>query len=116
MSRRLHTAKVYKIEYADNACFGNETETINNLINALTDGTWFNDEDYPEYSTELEVEKGEFLTMLDFLSDPENEDEYEEIVGEKFAEKYPMKEVHSELECLYEKSDPDNEYMKLSWF
>ena len=115
MSCTLHSAKIYQVEYSDDSWFNWDIEEINDLIAAHTDNSWFSDTEYMSGSNSLEVEKDEMQSLIDWLNDPDNEDDYKE-ENETLSKKYSRTEVAERLSSLLKDSDPKNGYVRLEWF
>lgn len=113
MSYRLHVARVYKVEYALGDAFNYKVEEFKNLLSACnatyTGETW--DEDF-------EVTKEDWNKVIDkikHLSDLPDDDK-EEIEGAIDDLGSTTDEVIEMMEYYLEESDPDNDYLYLSFF
>ena len=113
MGYRLHVARVYKVEYALGDAFNYKVEEFKNLLSACNatyiGETW--DEDF-------EVTKEDWNKVIDkikHLSDLPD-DEKEEIEGAIDDLGSTNEEVIQMLEYYLEESDPDNDYLYLSFF
>ena len=113
MGYRLHVAKVYKVEYAIGDAFNYKSEEFHNLLSAC--GVEYTGD---EYDSDFEVTKDEWrkaIEMLKHLYDLED-NKREEIKGAIDDLASTTDEVVHMMEYYFEHSDPDNDYLHLSFF
>ncbi len=113
MGYRLHVARVYKVEYALGDAFNYKCSEFHNLLSAC--GTEYTGE---EYDAEFEVNKDEWKKAIDKVKHLYDlpVDEREEIQGAISDLGSTTDEVVQMMEYYLEKSDPNNDYLHLSYF
>ncbi len=113
MGYRLHVARVYKVEYALGDAFNYKCSEFHNLLSAC--GTEYTGE---EFDAEFEVNKDEWKKAIDKVKHLYGlpEEEREEILGAINDLGSTTDEVVQMMEYFLEKSDPNNDYLHLSYF
>ena len=109
MGYRLHSAKAYKVEYGT-GLFNRNQKAVNNLLSKCP-SVYFNDES--DFANEIEVEKADLITLIHQvmgMSDSDFKNEY------GFEDGYTKEDVAANLQQLLDEADPDNNYVRLSWF
>lgn len=113
MGYRLHVAKKYDVEYACGNAFNYKCEEFHDLLSSC--GAAYTGE---SYEAEFEVTREDWKMVIDKLKNISNleEDEREEIKGSIDDLDCTTEEVIEMLEYYLEKSDPNNDYLHLSYF
>lgn len=111
MGFNCHVATKYQVEY-DYGFFSFQQEILNNLLYRLCPNTLFS-EDCVEYSYNLRIPKDELRTAIEVIKG--DRDLYEAELKKEEAG-FSVNELVSNLETWLEKSDPQNDFIRLSWF
>lgn len=118
MGYRLYFCKKYDVEIGG-GWFNWDSEDANTFIEELSNQTdpdyiFYHNEDSVEYSSIIEIEKKHFKKMIETL---ENEyDADEPVVGDLSDHSvYTAKEFKEIMEYILEKSDPNNDFVRLEW-
>lgn len=115
---RLHVQKVHVIEFAPQEFFTHGMkEAVNDMLTSL-DGAWYNDDDYPSASDEIEVDADTFKTFIEDLENMTDE-EFNDEFGKPHSD--PNNEWSREfvIKCfkgMYECRDTRNDFINISWF
>lgn len=122
MGIRLHSAKVYDVQYNDCARFNYAQEYINPIINVLAEySMWCDNDDYPCGASTLEVPKEPFLKNLEYIINPNNEWEYQEELNEAIQSLLKHTDIdknylYENLKLISERADTNNDYIHFAWF
>lgn len=122
MGVRLHSAKVYDVQYNDCGRFNYAQEYVNPIIDLLSENeAWFDNPDYVEGSSVLEVSIYPFKENLEHIITPNNEWEYQEGLEDliKSMEQHTdidRNYLYEELKKLVDLADKGNNYVHFSWF
>lgn len=113
MGMTLSVAKFYRVEYDQKSYFnGDWKNEINDLIRLKCETSYFIGSDY-DSDSDIIVNKDEFINLINWLkemTDEEFKNECDVCCGSDRAE------LISALENILDSADPDNSFMKLSWF
>ena len=113
MSKRLHVAKKYEIQYAEISCFNWQISEFHDFLDALdvyyTGETW--DDDF-------EVSKTDWLKGIDTLRNYKKlvEDAREDIDEALTALDYKREEIIEIMEKYLEQSDPNYDWLEFCFF
>ena len=114
MSCRLHIAKTYRVEYALGDAFNYKVEEFHDLLSACR-AEYTGD----AYDSDFEVSKEEWTMMIEKLknlgssNDAREKADIQRCIADLESTDV---EVIRMLEYYLENSDPDNDYMHLSFF
>lgn len=108
MGYRLNYASTYQVKY-EGGYFNKKTE-INQLLADKCNAA-YNDE-APEYSDHLEVERAELVKLVQEIKD--NPKEFEDYISAKGWDYTPDDLIKIFIEFI-EKSDPRNDFIILQW-
>lgn len=113
MGHRLHVAKRYEVEYSSSLGFNYKVVEFHNLLTSL--GVSYNGE---TWNDNVEVCRDDLKTGLEKLKshDRLDADEREGIEKALNGLDEPIETVISIMERILNESDPENEYMLLSFF
>ena len=122
MGHRLHVATKYEVEYDSGAYFNWSSENINPIIECLSEGDfWSNDNDFLEAADTLEASREVLLRNLPNILTPNSEWENQEELNEKIEELerkcgIDRQYLYDCLKSLVESSDPNNDLVHFAWF
>ena len=113
MGYRLHVAKVYKVEYALGDAFNYKVEEFKALLSAC-DATYTGE----SWDADFEVTKEDWKKVINTLKHLHDlpEVEREEVQGAIDDLECSTDEVIQMLEYYIENSEPDSDYLHLSFF
>ena len=113
MGYRLHVAKKYEVEYALGDAFNYKCSEFHNFLSAC--GVEYTGE---SWDADFEVTKEDWNKIIDKLKHLYDlpEDERDEITGAIDDLGSTTDEVIHMLEYYLENADPDNDYLRLSFF
>ena len=114
MGYRLHVAREYKVEYALGDAFNYKVEEFHDLLSASR-AEYTGD----AYDSDFEVSKEDWIRMIEKLKNlGSNNDAREKAdIRKCIADlESTADEVIGMLEYFLENSDPDNDYLHLSFF
>ena len=114
MGYRLHVAREYRVEYALGDAFNYKVEEFHNLLSAC--GAEYTGE---IYDADFEVSKEDWTMMIEKLKNlGSSTDVREKADIRKCIEELESteEEVIKMLGYYFQHSDPDNDYMHLSFF
>lgn len=123
MGHRLHTATKYEIEYETNGRFNWASKYINPIIECLSEGdSWFNDE-YICYADTCEGARDKLISNVERIINPNSEWENQEMLDELIEEMENDNEcdinreyLYNGLKTLIEQSDAKCNYVHFAWF
>ena len=113
MSKRLHVAKKYDVQYAEISCFNWQISEFHDFLDALdvyyTGETW--DDDF-------EVSKTDWLKGINTLRNYKklDEDAREDIDEALTALDYKREEIIEIMEKYLEQSDPNYDWLEFCFF
>ena len=122
MGCRLHSAKKYEVEYTSNAAFNYASHIINPIIECLSDGDfWCDNQDYIEGATILEASRENLIKNVEHIITPNEEWDNQEVLDELIEEMEDDDSIdraylYKELKQLIEQADAQNNYIYFSWF
>lgn len=104
MGCRLHTAKVYKIEYAEFGVLNWQMDAVANLLGH--ENLYDSDDNYLRY----EVSRDKLKEVI------ENLKTMDDTTFSKYKFTVSKDQVVEDLTEILNKSDPNNEYILFDWF
>lgn len=111
MGYRCHVATKYDVKY-NFGFLSSQQEYVNTLLYDLCPSLWHNSE-YIGNADELEISKEELKEAIEKIDD--NKEEFSERIHEDGV-KFTVDELINSMETWLKNSDPNNEYVRLSWF
>lgn len=106
MGTRLHFAKTYKVRYTSGE-FNNRTEGINKFLIEHCP-SFYGNEEFKEYSFDVEVAKEDFIKLLKGMEDGK--------ILLEGVEDYNSNDMIAFLKDALASAEPDIDYIHLSWF
>lgn len=124
MGCRLHSATKYEVEYGSNGRFNWASHRINPIIECLSDGDfWCDEQDCIEGAKILEGNRENLLKNVEHIINPNPEWENQEVLDELIEEMENDKDCDIDKEYLYthlknliENADARCNYVHFSWF
>ena len=111
MGYRLHVAKEHKVHYATGDAFNYKVEEFHHLLSAC-DATYTGE----SWDSDFEVTKDDWQKVIDKLKNLDAQEEKTEIQECIKELEYSTEEVIESMEYFLKESDPDNDYLFLSYF
>lgn len=114
MGYRLHVAREYKVEYALGDAFNYKVEEFHDLLSACR-AEYTGD----AYDSDFEVSKDDWIRMIEKLKNLGSNNDAREKADIQRCIAYlgsTAEEVIRMLEYYLENSDPENDYLHLSFF
>lgn len=112
MGFNCHVATLYKVEYGQPCFSGSDQEFINSTLQDLCPGLWHSD-DYVGSSQDLEVPKVELMAAIKEIES--NKEKYNQKISEEGLTLSADIMVKN-LKTLLENGDPDNDFVRLTWY
>lgn len=112
MGYRLHSATKYEVKYSAGD-FNNQCEEFHNLLSAC-------EADYTGdcYDSEFEVSISDWKKVIEKLRNIDSlpEEDRDKITEAVKAMRYTVENIVEGMEYLLKESDPNNDYLHLSYF
>lgn len=103
MGYRLHVAKKFDVEYDDSAYFNWQFEAFKNLLDY--NEIWFDDD-----TDHVSIDKIDFEKIIKSLHNMNS------IEFDKLGFKDSKSKVKKDLQEIYNKSDPNNDFVFIYWY
>lgn len=124
MGCRLHSAKKYEVEYTSKAAFNYASHVINPIIECLSDGDfWCDNQDCIEGASILDASRENLIKNVEHIITPDEEWENQEVLDELIEEmenddscSIDRAYLYKELKSLIEYADANCTYIHFSWF
>lgn len=124
MGCRLHSATTYEVAYNSKAVFNWASNRINPIIECLSDGDfWCDEQDCIEGAKILEGNRENLLKNVEHIINPNPEWENQEVLDELIEEMENDEDCDIDKEYLYtnlknliENADTRCDYVHFSWF
>lgn len=112
MGFSCHVAKLYQVAFGY-ACFsGSEQKYVNSTLHDLCPELWHSDE-YVGTSQDLEGLKDELKTAIKEIEN--NKEKFNQEIKD-MGLNLPAEDMISSVKAMLENGDPNNDFIRLSWF